>query len=63
MDAVYLPRRTPLLAAATARGARTLDGVPMLVHQAALAFELWTGQPARPHAIRDAVGDALEARA
>jgi shikimate dehydrogenase len=63
VDAVYLPRRTPLLAAATDRGARTLDGVPMLVHQAAIAFELWTGQPAPVRAMRDAVGDALEARA
>jgi len=43
-DLVYRP--TPLLQAAAERGARTLDGSGMLVRQAALAFERWTGQSA-----------------
>lgn len=43
VDIVYKPRTTPLLAAARERGAETDDGVAMLVGQAALAFELWTG--------------------
>lgn len=43
-DMVY--RETRLLHEAAARGARTLDGLGMLVHQGALAFTLWTGQPA-----------------
>jgi shikimate dehydrogenase len=34
---------TALLGAAGARGARPVDGLGMLVHQAALAFRLWTG--------------------
>lgn len=42
-DLVYNPRRTPLLSAAEAAGATPIDGLGMLVHQAALAFELWTG--------------------
>jgi shikimate dehydrogenase len=42
-DLVYHPRRTALLAAAEAAGATAVDGTGMLVHQAALAFELWTG--------------------
>jgi shikimate dehydrogenase len=42
-DLVYQPVRTELLDAAAAGGCRTVDGVGMLVHQAALAFELWTG--------------------
>jgi shikimate dehydrogenase len=46
VDIVYQPRRTPLLAAAEAAGATTVNGVGMLVHQAALAFEHWTGRPA-----------------
>lgn len=46
VDIVYEPRRTPLLEMAADRGARTVNGVGMLVHQAALAFEHWTGQPA-----------------
>jgi shikimate dehydrogenase len=43
VDIVYKPRLTPLLAAAAERGAEVDDGVAMLVGQAALAFELWTG--------------------
>jgi shikimate dehydrogenase len=39
-------RDTDLLIAAAARGLRTVDGLPMLVHQGARAFELWTGHPA-----------------
>ncbi len=42
-------RQTVLLRAAAARGLATLDGLPMLVEQGALAFALWTGQePPRP---------------
>jgi shikimate dehydrogenase len=44
-DTVY-PAETPLLAAARARGARVAGGLGMLVHQGALAFELWTGRAA-----------------
>lgn len=39
-------RQTPLLGAAAARGLATLDGLPMLVEQGALAFQLWTGREA-----------------
>ena len=45
-DIVYAPRLTPLLAAAAARGLDTVDGLEMLVGQAALAFELFFGAPA-----------------
>lgn len=43
-DAVYAPLETGLLAAAHARGLDTVDGLEMLVGQAALAFELFFGQ-------------------
>lgn len=43
VDTVYEPSETPLLAAARARGARAVNGLGMLVHQAALAFESFTG--------------------
>lgn len=43
-DLVYNPQETPLLAAACAAGARPLGGLPMLVYQGAIAFELWTGR-------------------
>ncbi len=42
-DIVYAPLETPLLAAANARGLETVDGLEMLVGQAALAFELFFG--------------------
>ena len=42
-DLVYLPRRTALLELAGAGGAATVEGVGMLVHQGAIAFERWTG--------------------
>ena len=54
VDIVYQPRITPLLAAAEERGARTVNGVGMLVHQAALAFERWTGEPAPVEAMTTA---------
>ena len=40
VDTVYHPMETPLLAAARARGIPCANGLGMLVHQAALAFEL-----------------------
>jgi shikimate dehydrogenase len=45
-DLVYAPRPTPWLAAAAAAGATTVDGLGMLVHQAAAQIALWTGQAA-----------------
>ncbi len=42
-DIVYFPLETELLAAARRRGCRTLSGEGMAVHQAARAFELFTG--------------------
>ena len=42
-DAVYAPLETGLLAAARGRGLDTVDGLEMLVGQAALAFELFFG--------------------
>ena len=44
-DAVYVPLETGLLARARDRGLDTVDGLDMLVGQAALAFELFFGQP------------------
>jgi shikimate dehydrogenase len=44
VDLVYRSGPTPLLAAARAHGARTLDGLEILVAQGALSLELWTGR-------------------
>jgi shikimate dehydrogenase len=42
-DLIYNPMKTKLLLAAEEAGARTLNGVLMLVHQGAAAFRIWTG--------------------
>ncbi len=43
-DIVYVPLRTPLVEAARARGLRASEGLGMLLHQAAPAFERWFGR-------------------
>lgn len=44
VDLVYHPAVTPFLDAARARGARGVNGLGMLIHQAAHAFRLWTNE-------------------
>jgi shikimate dehydrogenase len=44
VDLVYDPPWTPLLDAARAAGATTANGLGMLLHQAARAVRLWTGE-------------------
>jgi shikimate dehydrogenase len=43
VDLIYSPAETAFLADAAATGARTANGLGMLIHQAALQIELWTG--------------------
>ncbi len=43
-DIVYVPLETPLLRQAKAGGHRTVDGLGMLLHQAAPGFQRWFGQ-------------------
>ena len=43
-DMVYNPLRTNLIKLASLQGAAVLDGLKMLVYQAAKSFELWTGE-------------------
>ncbi|MEO1062611.1 MAG: shikimate dehydrogenase [Actinomycetota bacterium] len=56
-DIVYARSSTPLLRAAAERGAVALGGLGMLVQQAAVAFEHWTGEPAPVAAMRRAVAE------
>lgn len=60
-DLIY--RSTPLLRAAELAGARTLDGLEMLVQQAALAFGAWTGQEPPVATMRAAAVAARAAQA
>ncbi len=43
VDLVYSAAETPLLACARAHGARTVDGLEILLAQGARSFQLWTG--------------------
>lgn len=56
VDLIYRPERTPLLEAALAAGADTLNGVGMLLFQAAEQFKLWTQLEAPIEAMASAVG-------
>jgi shikimate dehydrogenase len=58
-DVVYTPLITALLAVARARGNPVVDGLGMLLHQAALAFESWTGEAAPLDAMRGAIAAHL----
>ena len=54
VDLVYRDDETRALAAARAGGARTVDGLDVLVAQGALSFALWTGRPAPLEVMRAA---------
>ena len=43
VDMVYKPLKTSVLARAEERGLSIVDGLGMLLHQGAIAFEMWTG--------------------
>ena len=62
VDIVYAPEETPLLKAAAERGMRTMGGLPMLIYQGALAFELWTGVSAPIETMFEAARAALALR-
>ena len=62
-DLVYHPLETALLAGARRAGAQVVDGLGMLVHQAALQQELWTGVRPNPAVMRVAAEAELAARA
>jgi shikimate dehydrogenase len=56
LDVVYRPRPTPLVEAAARHGALTLDGLDLLVHQAALQVEAMLEVPVAPLAQMMVVG-------
>jgi len=62
-DIVYNPLETRLLKDAAARGHRTVDGLGMLMHQAAPSFEAFFGiRPKVTPALREALVKVLRAR-
>jgi len=44
LDAIYRPKKTKLLSVAEEKNCRILSGLEWLVHQATIAFKLWTGK-------------------
>lgn len=54
-DMIYNPPSTCLLREAAKLGIPNANGLSMLIHQGALALELWTGEPVPIHAMRSAL--------
>jgi shikimate dehydrogenase len=54
-DMIYRPAETKLLSAAKAAGCKTANGLGMLLHQGAKAFEIWTGKIAPLDVMRRAL--------
>lgn len=61
-DMVYRPHRTRLIRDAEAAGCGIVFGIEMLIHQAALQFERWTGTPCPAEAMRTAAMAVLDRR-
>ncbi len=61
-DLIYWPDETPLLKLAKHKGARVVNGLPMLVGQAAASFEIWTGLEPPVQTMRAAAEKFLEER-
>jgi shikimate dehydrogenase len=59
-DIVYNPVNTKFLQMAKSEGAIPLDGIKMLVHQAAKSFELWTGSIMPVEGVYEALKKYLE---
>ena len=54
-DTIYSAKRTPFVSAATEAGARAANGLSMLLHQGALAFEIWFQREAPIEVMRKAL--------
>ena len=59
MDLIYVEPETPFMRAAKAGGARTANGLGMLLHQGIRQFEIWTGFVADASAMRAALEKAV----
>lgn len=61
-DLVYMYPRTSFMKAALKGGARTANGLGMLLHQGAYAFSIWTGRKAPVEVMRKALEKAVYGR-
>jgi shikimate dehydrogenase len=58
-DLVYMYPTTTIMREAAAAGARTANGLGMLLHQGARAFTIWTGRPAAVEPMRKALESSV----
>lgn len=58
-DMIYRPTETRLLRAARKAGCKAANGLGMLLHQGAKAFEIWTGKPAPLDLMRRALEENI----
>jgi len=61
-DTIYTAERTPLMLAADQAGARSANGLSMLLHQGALSFEKWFDREAPVEAMRKALDESMARR-
>ncbi|PZC47549.1 MAG: shikimate dehydrogenase [Chloroflexi bacterium] len=61
IDLIANPLQTPLMRQATTAGHRVLGGLPMLVHQGAASFELWTRRAPPMATMNSAAQTAMQA--
>ncbi|MBU4560839.1 shikimate dehydrogenase [bacterium] len=59
-DLIYNPSKTKLLSEAERIGAKTLNGIGMLLYQGALAFTIWTGREAPIEVMARALKEELK---
>ena len=59
-DTIYTAARTPLMRAADTAGARSANGLSMLLHQGALSFEHWFHRPAPLELMRAALSGGAQ---
>lgn len=61
-DIIYNPSPTKLIKAVKAKGIKGINGLGMLLHQGALAFEIWTGKKAPLKIMQRALLSALDGK-
>jgi shikimate dehydrogenase len=62
-DLIYMYPEPPFMKAAARGGARTANGLGMLLHQGAWAFTIWTGRKAAVATMRKALENAVYPKA
>jgi len=61
-DCVYNPPKTRLLKEAKSTGCTVISGVELFINQAALQFEMWTGEKAPVKAMREVLMEKIEGK-